>query len=123
MWDKVRATPGSIGYAEVQLAQRASLRIARIKNAAGEFVKPTEKTIATAASEAKIVDDFRVSLTNAVGKESYPISSFTWGFTFRRRRRTPIAVARWRIISTGFTPMGRRSRRIRVMRRCRMICW
>jgi phosphate transport system substrate-binding protein len=78
MWDKVRATPGSIGYAEVQLAQRASLRIARIKNAAGEFVKPTEKTIATAASEAKIVDDFRVSLTNAVGKESYPISSFTW---------------------------------------------
>jgi phosphate transport system substrate-binding protein len=78
MSDKVRATPGSIGYAEVQLAQRASLRIARIKNAAGEFVKPTEKTIAIAASEAKIVDDFRVSLTNGAGKESYPISSFTW---------------------------------------------
>jgi len=23
-------------------------------------------------------DDFRVSLTNALGKESYPIASFTW---------------------------------------------
>ena len=52
--------------------------MARIKNAAGEFVKPTQKSIAAAAQEAKIVDDFRVSLTNGAGKESYPISSFTW---------------------------------------------
>jgi phosphate transport system substrate-binding protein len=78
MSDRVRATPGAIGYTELNLAQRASLRTARIKNAAGEFVKPTEKTIAAAALEAKITDDFRVSLTNATGKESYPISSFTW---------------------------------------------
>jgi phosphate transport system substrate-binding protein len=78
MSDRVRATPGAIGYTELNLAQKASLRIVRIKNAAGEFVKPTEKTISTAALEAKITDDFRVSLTNAAGKESYPISSFTW---------------------------------------------
>jgi len=37
-----------------------------------------EKSIAAAALAAKITDDFRVSLTNAPGKESYPISSFTW---------------------------------------------
>jgi phosphate transport system substrate-binding protein len=73
MADRVRATPGAIGYTELNLAQRASLRTARIKNAAGEFVKPTEKTIATAALEAKIADDFRVSLTNAAGKESYTV--------------------------------------------------
>ena len=78
MSDRIRATPGSIGYTELNLAERASLRMARIKNAAGEFVKPTEKSIATAALEAKIPDDFRVSLTNAAGKESYPITSFTW---------------------------------------------
>jgi phosphate transport system substrate-binding protein len=78
MADKVRAMPGAIGYTELNLAQKASLRTARIKNSAGAFVKPTEKTIAAAALEAKIVDDFRVSLTNGGGKESYPISSFTW---------------------------------------------
>ena len=78
MSDKIRATPASIGYTEVQLAQKASLRVARIKNASGEFIKPTEKSIAAAASEAKIADDFRVSLTNGGGKDSYPISSFTW---------------------------------------------
>ena len=78
MADKVRATAGAIGYTEVQLAQRASLRMARIKNAAGEFVMPTTKSIATAVLESPMRDDFRVSLTNAPGKESYPISSFTW---------------------------------------------
>jgi phosphate transport system substrate-binding protein len=78
MADKVRTSPGAIGYTELNLAQKASLRIARIKNASGEFVKPTEKTIAATALEMKIVDDFRVSLTNGPGKDSYPISSFTW---------------------------------------------
>jgi phosphate transport system substrate-binding protein len=78
MADKVRANPGAIGYTELNLAQRASLRIAHIKNAAGDFVKPTVKTVAAAASEAKTPADFRVSLTNAGGKDSYPISSFTW---------------------------------------------
>jgi phosphate transport system substrate-binding protein len=78
MSDRVRATPFAIGYSELSLAQRASLRIARIKNFASEFIKPTEKTIANAALEAKIAADFRVSLTNAPGKESYPITSFTW---------------------------------------------
>jgi phosphate transport system substrate-binding protein len=28
--------------------------------------------------ESEMTDDFRVSLTNAPGKESYPIVSFTW---------------------------------------------
>jgi phosphate transport system substrate-binding protein len=78
MADRVRTTPGAIGYTELNLAERASLRVARVKNAAGEFIKPAEKSIAAAASASKITDDFRVSITNASGKESYPISSFTW---------------------------------------------
>lgn len=78
MSDKVRGTPWSIGYTELNLAQAASLRVARIKNAAGTFVAPTTKSIAAAALESKMRDDFRISLTNAPGKESYPISSFTW---------------------------------------------
>jgi phosphate transport system substrate-binding protein len=78
MAEKVRATPWSVGYTESNLAQMASLRMARIKNPAGEFVLPTTKSISTAVLESKVRDDFRVSLTNAPGKDSYPISSFTW---------------------------------------------
>src|SRR2546423_168463 len=78
MSDKVRGTPWSIGYTELNLAQRDSLRVARIRNAAGEFVAPTVESIAAAASESKLKSDFRVSLTNGPGRASYPISSVTW---------------------------------------------
>jgi phosphate transport system substrate-binding protein len=78
MSDKVRETPWSIGYTELNLAERASLQMARVRNAAGEYVMPTTDSIAAAASESPLKNDFRVSLTNAPGKASYPISSFTW---------------------------------------------
>ncbi|HEV1995959.1 MAG TPA: phosphate ABC transporter substrate-binding protein PstS [Candidatus Acidoferrum sp.] len=79
---KLRGTPGAIGYTELNLAAGSAVRMASIKNAAGEFVKPSANSIAAAAttSSSKMNDDFRVSLTNAPGKESYPISSFTWFF-------------------------------------------
>ncbi|HEX9222988.1 MAG TPA: phosphate ABC transporter substrate-binding protein PstS [Candidatus Acidoferrales bacterium] len=77
---KLRVTPGAIGYTELNLAAGSAVRIASIRNAAGEFVKPSANSIAAAAtaSGSKMSNDFRISLTNAPGKESYPISSFTW---------------------------------------------
>lgn len=77
---KLRETPGAIGYTELNLANSSAVRVASIKNTAGEFVKPSAKSIAAAASSSggKMSNDFRVSLTNAPGKDSYPISSFTW---------------------------------------------
>ena len=77
---KLRNTPGAIGYTELNLAVSSSVRFASIKNAAGEFIKPSTKSIDAAASSSgsKMIHDFRISLTNAPGKDSYPISSFTW---------------------------------------------
>jgi phosphate transport system substrate-binding protein len=78
--DSVQKTSGAIGYTELNWAEKSGLPFARIRNAAGEFIKPSVNSIADAASvmAGKMTDDFRVSLTNAPGKESYPISSFTW---------------------------------------------
>ena len=78
--NQLHSTPGAIGYTELNLAVSSGVRMASIKNAAGEFVKPSSQSIAAAASAGggKKNEDFRVSLTNAPGKESYPISSFTW---------------------------------------------
>jgi phosphate transport system substrate-binding protein len=78
--NQLRSTPGAIGYTELNLAVSSGVRMASVKNAAGEFIKPSSQSIAAAASAGggKKNDDFRVSLTNAPGKESYPISSFTW---------------------------------------------
>jgi phosphate transport system substrate-binding protein len=76
----VAQTSGAIAYAELRCGEKSGLSIARIRNAAGEFVKPSTKSIreVVVAMESKITDDFRISLTNAPGKESYPIVSFTW---------------------------------------------
>jgi phosphate transport system substrate-binding protein len=76
----VAQTSGAIGYAELRCGEKSGLSVARIRNASGEFVKPSTKSISDVAlaMESKITDDFRVSLTNAPGKESYPIVSFTW---------------------------------------------
>ncbi len=76
----VAKTSGAIGYAELRCGEKSGLAVARIRNAAGEFVKPSTKSIrdVALAMESTMTDDFRVSLTNAPGKESYPIVSFTW---------------------------------------------
>lgn len=80
MIERVQTTPGAIGYTELNLAEKSSMRMASIKNTVGEFVRPSARTISAAASAvaSKSREDFRISLTNAPGKDSYPISSFTW---------------------------------------------
>ena len=80
MVEKVAASSGAIGYTELNMAEKASLRMASIRNAEGEFVRPSAHSIAVAAKSltGRTTDDFRISLTNAPGRGSYPISSFTW---------------------------------------------
>lgn len=80
MVEKVLAAAGTIGYTELNIAERSSLHMASIRNAEGEFVRPSVRSISAAAIAlmSKADADFRISLTNAPGKDSYPISSFTW---------------------------------------------
>jgi phosphate transport system substrate-binding protein len=77
---QVKQTEGSIGYVELIYAISNNLPYAWLKNAGGAFIEPTLKTVSAAAAGAHLgpETDFRVSITNAAGNESYPISSFTW---------------------------------------------
>jgi phosphate transport system substrate-binding protein len=76
----LKQTPSSIGYVELIYAEQNKMPYASVKNAAGAWVKPSlESVTAAAASAAKSMpDDFRVSITDAMGKGAYPISTFTW---------------------------------------------
>jgi phosphate transport system substrate-binding protein len=76
----VKQTPDSIGYVELGYARQNKLPYATIKNASGNWVKPTlESVTAAAAGAAKSIPaDFRVSITNEKGKDAYPISTFTY---------------------------------------------
>jgi phosphate transport system substrate-binding protein len=80
MLGQLKNTAGAIAYTEANWVEKTSSTAAEIKNADGEFVRPNAKTIGAAATaeDGKYSQSFRVSLTNAPGKESYPIASFTW---------------------------------------------
>lgn len=77
---QVKQTPNSIGYVELIFARQNKMTFGKVKNVAGVFVEASLASVtADAAGAAKeIPDDFRVSITNSAGKDSYPISSFTW---------------------------------------------
>jgi phosphate transport system substrate-binding protein len=76
----VRQTPGSFGYVELVYATQNNIQYGTVKNAAGKFLKATPEgaTEAAAAAAKTMPADYRVSITNAAGANSYPISSFTW---------------------------------------------
>ncbi len=77
----LKQTPYSIGYVELGFAlQNKTLQYAMLQNADGQFVGATTESITAAAAGAarSMPADFRVSITNAPGKASYPVSSFTW---------------------------------------------
>jgi len=80
----VQQTPGAIGYVELIYAIQNKIAYGSVKSYAGEFVKASLESVTAAAASAEgaMPSDFRVSITNAPGKNVYPISSFTWLLLF-----------------------------------------
>ncbi|PWU03645.1 MAG: phosphate ABC transporter substrate-binding protein PstS [Terriglobia bacterium] len=76
----VKQTPNSIGYVELLYAAQNKLPYGSVKNPEGTFVKASIMSVSEAAAGAakNMPADFRVSITNAPGKNAYPISTFTW---------------------------------------------
>src|SRR5450631_2134093 len=75
----VRQLPGAIGYVELIYALQNHISFGEVKNPAGVYVRASiEGVTAAAASMKQMPADYRVSITNAPGKDAYPISSFTW---------------------------------------------
>jgi phosphate transport system substrate-binding protein len=75
----VKQTPNSIGYIELIYAVQNNIPYGKVQNSDGKFVKADLAGVTAAAGSLKdMPEDFRVSITNAPGAKSYPISSFTW---------------------------------------------
>ena len=83
---QVKQTPGAIGYVELIYALQNKMSFADVKNSAGEFVKPTIQSVTAALATADIPDDFRFSMTNAPGKDAYPISGATWLLVYEQQK-------------------------------------
>lgn len=76
--DKVKSTPFSIGYVELNYAVRKKLSYGPVRNAKGRFLKP-DLTAQNAAVRAKpeLEKDYRVSIVNAPAAGAYPITTVT----------------------------------------------
>ena len=87
---QVKQTPGAVGYVELSYAKQNKLPSALIRNAAGAWVAPTLESVTAAA--AGIVPtlpantDYRISIVNGPGKDTYPISSFTWILAYQHQK-------------------------------------
>ncbi|MBL0939514.1 MAG: phosphate ABC transporter substrate-binding protein PstS [Gemmatimonadaceae bacterium] len=85
---EVKQTVGAVGYLETVYGRQNRLPLAHVQNRAGRFVSPMPFEVASAASAtleglsrdraAAAPPDYRLSLVDAPGAQSYPIASFTW---------------------------------------------
>ncbi|MDO5610143.1 MAG: phosphate ABC transporter substrate-binding protein PstS, partial [Pseudomonadota bacterium] len=73
----VKQMRGSIGYVELSYAIQNKLAYARMKNADGNYVLPSEQSFQAAAANANwgASKDFYLIMTNAPGAESWPITA------------------------------------------------
>ena len=87
---QVKQTPGAIGYVELAYAKQNNLPVAAIRNKAGQFVVASVAAVtAAAAGAAKALPantDYRISIVDAPGADSYPISSFTWILAYQKQK-------------------------------------
>lgn len=75
----VRQMEGAFGYVELIYAVQNKIPYGYVKNSAGTWLKGSiQGATAAAASVKDMPADYRVSITNAPGKDAYPIASFTW---------------------------------------------
>jgi phosphate transport system substrate-binding protein len=78
--ETVGKTPNSIGYVEFIYALQHELSFGAVRNATGEYVKADLDSV-TAAAKAVAAQKgglLPTSITNARGKHTYPIATFTW---------------------------------------------
>ena len=83
----VQQTPGALGYVELTYALTNRIPVAILMNHDGNWIEPTLTgvTAAAASASSNIPVDFRVSITDAPGAQSYPISSFTWLLVYKQQ--------------------------------------
>ena len=73
----VKQISGGIGYVEFSYALQNKMSYARVKNAAGNFILPSDETFSAAAASAdwKNAKDFFLVMTNAPGENAWPITA------------------------------------------------
>jgi phosphate transport system substrate-binding protein len=74
----VTSTDGAIGYVELAYVVQTNMKMAAIKNAAGNFLQASVQGASAAAAQVSNLSATNFSIVNQPGADSYPIAGFTW---------------------------------------------
>jgi phosphate transport system substrate-binding protein len=74
----IKQTPGAIGYVELAYIVQTSMTQAMLKNHDGNFILPSADGATAAASQFLAVNPSQFSIVNAPGKDSAPITGYSW---------------------------------------------
>lgn len=101
----VEQTPGALGYVELTYALANKLAFATIQNKDGKWIAPSlgGVTAAAAGASTSMPADFRVSITDAPGATSYPLSSFTWLLVYQQQADATRGAAIVKFLRWGLT--------------------
>jgi phosphate transport system substrate-binding protein len=80
----VSRTKGAIGYNELIYALQNKIGYGSVKNKEGNYIQGSLESVTKAADASlkDIPDDLRFSLTDAPGKDSYPIAGTNWAVLY-----------------------------------------
>jgi phosphate transport system substrate-binding protein len=89
----IKQTPGAIGFLEYGYALESGFPSAALKNRAGNFVTPSEKSIASAGFAAHKLTPFNFSIVNEPGAGTYPVANFSWTLVYRKQPSASVGIA------------------------------
>jgi phosphate transport system substrate-binding protein len=92
----VSQTSGAIGYVEYGYALQAKFTNAAIKNKSGEFVSPSQSSIAAAGSLAPDLSATNFNIVDGTGA-AYPLANFSWTLLYQKQSSTSVATALGRL--------------------------
>ncbi len=87
----VNSLPNSIGYVEYVYVKKNKMTYVSMKNAAGNFVEPSEATFKSAASGASWAKSFYQILTNQTEKDAWPITGATFIIMYKTQDKPEVA--------------------------------
>lgn len=79
----VKQTPGAIGYVELAYVMQTQMSQASLQNADGIFVIPSPEGATAAAKSRTTVTPTDFSIVNAPGKDSAPITGYSWAMMYK----------------------------------------
>lgn len=81
----VGQTKGGIGYVELQYAMAQKLTYGQVKNSSGSFIQPCAETIKEATTGVQYPANLLTFITNAGGKDAYPIAGDTYALVYKNQ--------------------------------------